>query len=268
MQFQRVRITTWHLPCKHIRSGEMLQCRKACIKRGNRVLQGADSQKENVKGGFESSQVVKKKKKKIAGKVYLGEWWHWESERDSVAPAVHPHEAVSAEFQNVFGCLFTGASECGPFLGPNACPTVCAAVWKTKRSVCVCACARWGRFTGACNREPVLVAKNDDYLPVFSPSPAVSDVLQQQKDRVSNPWKRAQVKTKEEKMEKRKHLLLTHIATLLRPKPQLLPELTGMHNLGLMLCANDQPSSVPQESGTFNHQQTCGWLRMKEKEII
>lgn len=56
-----------------------------------------------------------------------------------MALAVHPHEAVSAEFEDVFGCLYTGASECSPFLGPNVCPTVCAEMWKTKCFVCVCA---------------------------------------------------------------------------------------------------------------------------------
>lgn len=57
-----------HLPCKYRRRAEMLECRKVCIQRGNRVLEGADSQKskiENVKGGFESARVVK-----TAGKVY------------------------------------------------------------------------------------------------------------------------------------------------------------------------------------------------------
>lgn len=52
---------------------------------------------------------------------------------------------------------------------------------------CVCARTRTKGDSPEHVRDPVLVPKNDDYLPVFSPSPAVSDVLQQQKDRVSNP---------------------------------------------------------------------------------
>lgn len=64
MWFPRVRITIWYFPCKYryIRSGEMLQRRKVCIKRGNRVLKGADSQKENVNRGFSSTRVVKNRR--------------------------------------------------------------------------------------------------------------------------------------------------------------------------------------------------------------
>lgn len=64
-----------------------------------------------------------------------------------MALAVHPHGAVSAEFEDVFGCLYTGASECSPFLGPNVCPTVCAEMWKTKCFVYVCALREVHRST-------------------------------------------------------------------------------------------------------------------------
>lgn len=37
-QFPRVRNTIWHLSYKYIRGGEMLQCSKVCIKRGNGAM--------------------------------------------------------------------------------------------------------------------------------------------------------------------------------------------------------------------------------------